>query len=255
MMTDDDEIKNAIRTVWDFSSISYDQNPGHGIVTEEEKAAWKRELLRTLPPGPLKILDIGCGTGAMALLFAEMGHLVTGIDLSRDMMTKARKKAEERNLTIELLNGDAEFLPFDDRSCDVVVTRHLLWTLPHPDIAVKDWHRVLKPEGRVLIIDGVWDDNSLLSKMKIRISSGMARIFEPYNTHQRSYDSTIRTILPYGGGVPEEITQKLLKEAGFIHLDTRNLKYIRELYSSELPWYKKWVQGMSYYIIASLKQE
>jgi hypothetical protein len=87
--------------------------------------------------------------------------------------------------------------------------------------------------------------------MKIRISSGMARIFEPHNTHQRSYDSTIRNVLPYGGWVPEEITLKYLEDAGFIHLDTRDLVYIRELHKSEFPWYKKFVQGKSYYIINS----
>jgi hypothetical protein len=104
-----------------------------------------------------------------------------------------------------------------------------------------------------LIIDGVWDDNSVLSRTKIWISSGMTRIFEPGNTHHRSYDQTMRCMLPYGGGVPEEKTLAYLGRAGFVHLHSRDLMYIRDLYKPDLPWYKRLVQGRSYYIIASKK--
>jgi ubiquinone/menaquinone biosynthesis C-methylase UbiE len=191
----------------------------------------------------------------MALLFGEMGHQVTGIDLSGGMLEVARKKSETSNHDLILLTGDAERLPFADESFDVVVTRHLLWTLPHPEAALKDWHRVLKPGGMVLIIDGVWDDKSLLSWLKIRISSGLARIFERDNTHHRSYGPAIRRSLPYGGGVPEERTRECLEDAGFVHVRTRDLMYIRALYRSELPWYRRFAQGRSYYIIASMKKE
>ncbi len=248
------EFRDTVRKTWDSSSFSYDGNPGHGITTQEEKTAWKQELCRDLPPGPLMVLDVGCGTGAMALLFGEMGHRVTGIDLSREMIVKVRKKAETSNYYLGLLTGDAEQLPFGDGSFEVVVTRHLLWTLPHPETALKDWHRVLKPGGRVLVIDGVWDDKSLLSWLKIRFSSGMARIFEPGNTHHRSYGPEIRRSLPFGGGVPEETTLKYLVEAGFVHVRTRDLMYIRALYRSELPWYRRFAQGRSYYIITSMKK-
>ena len=70
----DHEIKDAVRKSWDHSSGKYDNCPGHGIGTGEEKAAWKQELNRNLPVSLLKVLDVGCGTGAMGLLFAEMGH-------------------------------------------------------------------------------------------------------------------------------------------------------------------------------------
>ena len=74
----DHEIKDAIRKSWDLSSVMYDNCPGHGIGTDEEKFVWKQELSRNLPESPQKVLDVGCGTGVMGLLFAEMGHQVTG---------------------------------------------------------------------------------------------------------------------------------------------------------------------------------
>ena len=128
----DHEIKDAIRKSWDLSSVKYDDSPGHGVWSEEEKTAWKQELSRNLPGSPLKVLDAGCGTGVMGLLFAEMGHQVTGVDLSEGMMTRAREKAFAQKLSVELIRGDVENLPFINESFDVVVNRHLVWTLPHP---------------------------------------------------------------------------------------------------------------------------
>ncbi len=255
MAMDDHEVRETVRTVWDRSSTTYDDNPGHGIGTGEEKEAWKRELSWDLSSTPLRVLDIGCGTGAMGILFAEMGHQVTGIDLSEKMMEKAREKAEERSLPLELRAGDAEHLPFRDSSFDLVVMRHLLWTLPHPECALKDWHRVLTPGGRLLVIDGIWDDKSLATRVKMGFSSGMTRVFEQENTHRRSYDRTLRSRLPYEGGVPLESMLALLERAGFSPKHLGDLRYIRDLQKARLPWYKRLAQGKTYYIIVSMKKD
>lgn len=249
----DHEIKDAIRKVWDDGSKTYDSNPHHPIGTEQEKDAWRQELSRNLPPTTQRILEVGCGTGAMGLLFAEMGHQVTGIDLSEEMLAQARRKAEVRKLTLELRTGDAEHLPFGDGSFDVIISRHLIWTLPHPEIALKGWHRVLVAGGRMLIIDGVWDDKRLLTWVKMRISSGMARIFEPAHTRRKSYDRNLRSRLPHDGGVPKEIMLTYLERAGFSNMQFRDLMYILELQRSQLPWYRRLTSAKSYYIIASTK--
>ncbi len=254
MTMDDHEVTETVRTVWDHSSTTYDDNPGHGIGTVDESEAWKRELSRDLPSTSLRVLDVGCGTGAMGLLFAEMGHRVTGIDLSEGMMEKARKKAEARNLSLDLRTGNAERLPFPDGSFDLIVTRHLLWTLPHPEIALRDWHRVLVPGGRLLVIDGIWDDHRLSTRVKMGISSGMTRIFEQKNTHRRSYDRALRSRLPYEGGVPLESMLALLERAGFLPLHVGDLLYIRDLHRSQLPWYRRLAQGKTYYLVASITE-
>jgi ubiquinone/menaquinone biosynthesis C-methylase UbiE len=248
----DPDLKDAIRKSWDHSSEKYDSCSGHGIATNEEKAAWKQELGRNLPGSPLKVLDVGCGTAVMGLLFAEMGHQVTGIDLSEGMMAKAREKADAQKLPIELKMGDAEHLPFNDGSFDVVVNRHLLWTLPHPEIALKEWHRVLKNGGVVLIIEGVWKDRSLSIRAKRMVSDGLARLFG--HTHGCHYDEKLRSQLPYDGGVPEETMVSDLKHTGFTGISFRDLMYIREIQKRQQSWYQRFAPARTYYIVTATKQ-
>jgi ubiquinone/menaquinone biosynthesis C-methylase UbiE len=248
----DHEIKDAVRKSWDHSSVTYDRCSGHGIGTGEEQVAWKRELSRNLQESPLRVLDVGCGTGAMGLLFAGMGHQVTGLDLSEGMMAKAREKAHAEKLSIELRRGDAEHLPFNDGSFDVVVNRHLLWTLPHPEIALKEWHRVLKTGGVVLIIEGVWKDRSFPIRAKRMVSDGLARVFG--HTHGGHYDKKLRSQLPYDGGVPKETMISDLEHAGFTGICIRDLMYIREIQKRQQTWYQRFAPARTYYIVAATKQ-
>ena len=97
---------------------------------------------------------MGTGTGFLAILFAEMGHKVTGVDLSEGMLEKAKQNADNMGLEIDLFHGDAENLPFEDCSFDLVVNKYLLWTLQEPACAVCEWKRVLKPGGMIFAIDG-----------------------------------------------------------------------------------------------------
>jgi ubiquinone/menaquinone biosynthesis C-methylase UbiE len=247
----DREIKDAVRKSWDQSSSRYDSCPGHGIGTGDEKAAWKQELSRDLPQLKQKVLDAGCGTGVMGLLFAEMGHQVTGVDLSEGMLSKAREKANEQNLPFELGKADAEHLPFHDRTFDVVVTRHLLWTLPHPGLALKEWHRVLKEGGRLLIIDGVWNDRTFSVRAKRFMSDGLAKLFG--HTHGGYYDKNLRGQLPYGGGVPGETMVSEVEQAGFAGISCQDLMYIQKMQKSQQPWYRKFATGRTYYLLAAIK--
>jgi ubiquinone/menaquinone biosynthesis C-methylase UbiE len=248
----DHEIKEAVRKSWDDSSGLYDSCPGHGIGTDEEKTAWKQELARNLPGSPRKVLDVGCGTGVISLLFAEMGHQVTGVDLSEAMMVKAREKAYARNLPIELMTGDAEHLPFNNESFDVIVNRHLVWTLPHPEIALEEWHRVLKNGGVVLIIEGIWKDKSVSVRAKRILSDGLAKILG--HTHGGHYDEKLRSQLPYDGGVPEETMISDLEHAGFTGICSRDIMYIQEIQKPQQHWYRRFAPGKTYYILAATKQ-
>ncbi len=149
------ELKKEIHDRWDARARTYDKSPGHGIHSDLEKKAWLDILSCALDHRKgLKVLDVGTGTGALALLLAELGHDATGIDLSENMLEKAGKKAREKGLKAVFRTGDAESPPFNPGSFDAIVSRHVLWTLPNPEVAIKSWAGLLKPGGAIVVIDG-----------------------------------------------------------------------------------------------------
>src|SRR5262249_14381937 len=89
-----DKTKAAIHALWGQAAPYYDETWGHGIRTSSERQAWSAFLAQHLPSArPANILDAGCGTGFLALLLAEAGHSVVGLDLSEQMLAVARKRA------------------------------------------------------------------------------------------------------------------------------------------------------------------
>ena len=107
---------------------------------------------------PLKILDVGCGTGFFSILLAREGHRVTGVDLTPGMIQGAERLAREE-LSQEAAERcrfqvmDAENLDFADGTFDAVVSRNLTWTLPDAEKAYREWRRVLKDDGILLNFD------------------------------------------------------------------------------------------------------
>lgn len=149
------DIKGVIEKRWSARAQSYDCAPGHGIHSDGEKQTWLGILASALNnKKKLTILDAGTGTGALALMLAEMGHDVFGIDLSGQMLQRAGEKAKAKDLRVTFKVGDAENPPFSPGSFDAIVSRHVLWTLPNPEKAVSAWKELLKPGGHLIIIDG-----------------------------------------------------------------------------------------------------
>ena len=156
------QIKSIIRQHWNNRAKIFDLKPEHLIANGEEKTAWQNIFCSRIGKGCKNVLDIGTGTGIIAMLLAEMGHKVTAVDFSAEMLKIAKEKAAKRHLSINFLEGDAELLPFGDKTFDAVVNRHLLWTLPHPQKALSEWMRVLMPHGVLIIIDGNWGDKKFM---------------------------------------------------------------------------------------------
>lgn len=145
-----------IKAYWDEFASEYDSYPDHGLLDSDTRAAWK-DLLRTwLPTTPSTVADLACGTGTLSVLAAELGHQVRGIDLSTEMVARARAKAAPFGAAIEVNEGDAGAPPLAARSVDVVLARHILWTLPDPRGALSRWTGLLRPGGRLILIEGRW---------------------------------------------------------------------------------------------------
>ena len=147
------KVKENITKYWNERSKTFDDDIGHGV-DEYEHALWRKYLSEIIGLSPKKILDVGTGTGAIAIILAELGHIVTGIDLGEQMVESARKKAEMKHLPVIFLIGDAEHPDFPDNTFDCVICRHLLWTLPHLDTAIGEWSRICKKGGLIIAIDG-----------------------------------------------------------------------------------------------------
>jgi len=99
-------------------------------------------------------LDIACGPGAFVLGLAPRVHLVRGVDLTREMLRRARTfQAERQILNAAFVQGDAEQLPFPAGTFDLVSCQCSFHHMPKPQVVLQEMVRVAKPEGRLLIID------------------------------------------------------------------------------------------------------
>jgi SAM-dependent methyltransferase len=112
--------------------------------------------LGRLAPGE-RVLDLGSGAGTDLLIAAQMvgenGH-VTGVDMTPEMLGKARSAAAEMGVTnVAFVEGDAERLPFADESFDVVISNGVIDLIPDKDAVFGELHRVLAPGGRLQIAD------------------------------------------------------------------------------------------------------
>ncbi|MDY0131019.1 MAG: class I SAM-dependent methyltransferase [Methanosarcina vacuolata] len=146
------EVKPQIREWWDNAEHDYDAIAAHGVHSEEEKELWTEAITQILgTEQKLKILDMGTGTGFLALLLTELGYDVTGADWAQSKLEKAKKKMEIAGSSVNFVVEDAENLSFEAEKFDAVVSRHLIWTLANPASAFKEWARVTKSGGKVLI--------------------------------------------------------------------------------------------------------
>jgi SAM-dependent methyltransferase len=96
-----------------------------------------------------RVLDVGCGTGIVAVSAARRGAMVCGVDLTPALLERARDNARTAGVDIPFIEGDAEALPYPDASFDVVLSQFGHIFAPRPAVAVREMLRVLKTGGRV----------------------------------------------------------------------------------------------------------
>src|SRR5207245_192630 len=103
-------------------------------------------------------------------------HQVTGVDLSPAMLVAAREKAEKLGLPITLLEARADQVPLPDGTFNAVFSRHLLWTLPKPRAALREWARVVRPGGIVAVADGWWNEPGREMRLRRAVGSRLRRV-------------------------------------------------------------------------------
>jgi demethylmenaquinone methyltransferase/2-methoxy-6-polyprenyl-1,4-benzoquinol methylase len=123
--------------------------------------AWKDAMVTMLDPprkGRFALLDVAGGTGDVAFRIAAAGSPDTGIvvcDINADMLEVGRARAQERGLDgiVSFATGNAEALPFPDRSQDAVTIAFGIRNVPQIDVALREFYRVLRPGGHFLCLE------------------------------------------------------------------------------------------------------
>ncbi len=219
--------KQAIRKYWDWRSVTYpwDMDKSDGIAQ-----TWEALLANLIPGSPGKCaIDMGTGTGQFAVYLARLGFRVTGIDISEKMILKAREHADRYHLHIDFQCRDAENLPFKDDAFDVIVSRNLLWTLPEPEKTLREWRRILKPSGTLIVSDGMWMNTTWkrLHLLTFRVLKGKfrnggmvsLRFFRAYAGLQKG--------LPFYEGIGVRQAKHLFRNARFREVVSHDTSFFK----------------------------
>ena len=136
-----EHVKERMRVAWGAAPFEK---------IEDSLAVMHDDLVARLEPRTgERWLDVGCGTGAVAMRAARAGADVTGVDLSPVMVETARRRAAEEGLEIAYDVGDAENLPYEDASFDVVSSSVGVFLAPVHEAVARELARVVRPGGRL----------------------------------------------------------------------------------------------------------
>ncbi len=257
------DLREEIKDYWGKRAETFDTQPGHEIFSEDEKQAWQNLLKRHLGDGSKRAtLDLASGTGVVSHLLDDLGFQVTGMDWAEPMLERARAKAKQRGRSIRFVMGDAERTLEPDGTYDVITCRHLVWTLVDPKAAFLEWHRVLKPGGKLLIVDGDFVNPSPAAKL-VAIAGKIAKLLGLGGSASQAGKSaemmeTHRSILSrvyFSKGARAEAVMELLKEAGFssVVLDT-NMRAINRSQAKNFSFLKSLERATQHrYAICAVK--
>jgi ubiquinone/menaquinone biosynthesis C-methylase UbiE len=118
------------------------------------------------------VLDVACGPGAFVLVIAPRVKFARGIDLTAEMLLRARAFQKERNISNAAFDlGEAEQLPYPDASFDLVTCQCAFHHMPKPEPAFKEMIRVTKPEGRIALIDTLAPESDSKFELHNRIET------------------------------------------------------------------------------------
>lgn len=132
---------------------------GFSLAVEEELKTetgmrWKEIFQEYIKKERAKVLDDGTGAGFFPVILSSLGHQVTAIDYSDEMVEQAKRRFADLGLAVNVQQMDAQHLQFADESFDAIVSRNVLWNLDDPAAAYLEMYRVLKPGGTILVEDG-----------------------------------------------------------------------------------------------------
>ncbi|MGV0908180.1 class I SAM-dependent methyltransferase [Martelella sp. FOR1707] len=210
-------IRDEIRDYWSERAGTFDQSVGHEIFSDAERRGWQRLIRKHLGEGQgRQALDLACGTAVISHLLHDLGFEVTGLDWSDTMLALARAKAESRNADIRFITGDAENTLEPSGTYDVITNRHLVWTLVDPPAAFREWFSLLKPGGKVLIVDGNMGKTTWVKGLQTYWTRMTGKeLASPLSTDMAERLRDIRARVYFSDQMPATAVAALLEDAGF----------------------------------------
>lgn len=148
--------KEGIRKLFDNIAGDYDRL--NHILSMNADKGWRKKAIKEIldTDKAMNILDVACGTGDFTIAIATkapQGSMVTGLDLSEGMMKVGREKIRAAGVNARMVQGDCENLPYEENEFDRISVGFGVRNFEHLAIGLKEMHRVLKPNGKLVILE------------------------------------------------------------------------------------------------------
>ncbi len=209
-----------------FSGIARRYDLLNHVLSVNIDRSWRRkvrrELENILAKPDAEILDVACGTGDLAIELAEHANAkVFGTDFCRPMLEIAKEKTVHMDLGIPLIEADAMQLSFADRSFDAVTIAFGLRNLPNFENGLKELHRVLKPGGKLVVLEFTTPPiPGFRTLFNLYFTKVLPRIGGAISGSRGAYEYLPDSVSKFPD---QKRLRDLLSDVGFEHVSYRNL--------------------------------
>lgn len=229
--------KEGVRKLFDKIAPDYDRL--NHILSLNIDKGWRRKAVRQIADEnrALKVLDVACGTADFTIEIARKvssGSTVTGVDISEGMMAVGKEKIKKAGVSAELYVADCEALPYEDNTFDRVSVGFGVRNFEHLDVGLKEMFRVLKPGGRLVILElSVPSDPVIRWFYKLYFLKILPAIGGLVSGDRGAYEYLPASVLRFPS--PEKFIQ-MLKSAGFDAVEHTPFTFgICRMYVAEIP--------------------
>jgi len=218
--------KETIRNLFNDIAPGYDRFNHMSSFQADRK--WRRKAVLSIvnTNAPLKVLDVATGTADFAIDIARQaaaGSQITGIDLSQGMLDVGKEKVRRLGLDIRLELGDAEHLDFPDCSFDRVSVAFGVRNFENTMLGLKEMHRVLKPQGKLVILELSYPKNPVIRWFyKIYTLKILPKMGQSITGNAGAFQYLPASILKFP--LPDKF-MPMLEEAGYAQVSHRQFMF------------------------------
>ena len=218
--------KEGIRRL--FNSIASDYDRLNHILSLNIDKGWRRKAVKEIADkdSPVKVLDVACGTGDFTIEIARKvaaGSEVIGVDISEGMMEIGKEKMLKTGVTAEMTVADCEALPYDQNTFDRIAVGFGVRNFEHLDLGLREMCRVLKPDGKLVILELSLPSNRLVRGCYMLYFQKILPMVGGFLSGDRGAYEYLRTsVLRFPE--PDKFIE-MLKSAGFEQVEHRPLTF------------------------------